>query len=75
VSEERFLVSGALGCIGAWTIRALAREGTPVVAFDLGRDHRRLAQIMSEEELAKGYGLANVRPFLDFLKDELGQDV
>jgi len=53
VSGERFLVTGALGCIGAWTIRALAREGTPVVAFDLGRDHRRLAQIMSDEELAK----------------------
>jgi nucleoside-diphosphate-sugar epimerase len=49
--EERFLVTGALGCIGAWTVRALAREGTPVVAFDLGRDHRRLAQIMTPEEL------------------------
>ena len=32
-------------------------------------------EFLSEEELAKGYGLANVRPFLDFLKDELGQDV
>jgi nucleoside-diphosphate-sugar epimerase len=53
MSEERFLVTGALGCIGAWTVRALAREGTPVVAFDLGRDHRRLAQIMSDEELAR----------------------
>jgi nucleoside-diphosphate-sugar epimerase len=53
VSEgERFLVTGALGCIGAWTVRALVREGTPVVAFDLGRDHRRLAQIMSPDELA-----------------------
>ncbi len=49
---ERFLVSGALGCIGAWTVRTLVREGTPVVAFDLGRDHRRLAQIMSADELA-----------------------
>jgi nucleoside-diphosphate-sugar epimerase len=49
--EERFLVTGALGCIGAWTVRALAREGTPVVAFDLGRDRRRLAQIMSPDEL------------------------
>jgi len=49
--EERFLVTGALGCIGAWTVRELAREGAPVVAFDLGRDHRRLAQIMSADEL------------------------
>ena len=52
MSDERFLVTGALGCIGAWTVRALAREGTPVVAFDLGRDQRRLNQIMTAEELA-----------------------
>ncbi len=51
-SSERFLVTGALGCIGAWTVRALAREGTPVVAFDLGRDQRRLAQVMTADELA-----------------------
>jgi UDP-glucuronate 4-epimerase len=51
-ASERFLVTGALGCIGAWTVRALVREGTPVVALDLGRDHRRLAQIMSDDELA-----------------------
>jgi UDP-glucuronate 4-epimerase len=51
-ASARFLVTGALGCIGAWTVRALVREGTPVVALDLGRDRRRLAQIMSEDELA-----------------------
>jgi UDP-glucuronate 4-epimerase len=48
---ERFLVTGALGCIGAWTVHELVREGAPVVAFDLGRDQRRLAQIMSTDEL------------------------
>ena len=51
--EERFLVTGALGCIGAWTVRTLARERTPVVAFDLGRDRRRLAQIMTPDELER----------------------
>jgi len=50
---ERFLVTGALGCIGAWTIRTLVREGAPVVAFDLGRDVRRLQSIMSPDELAR----------------------
>lgn len=50
---ERFLVTGALGCIGAWTIRALAREGTSVTAYDLGRDRRRLEQIMTPDELAR----------------------
>jgi len=51
--EERFLVTGALGCIGAWTVRALAREGVPVIAFDLGRDHRRVEQIMTPDELSR----------------------
>ena len=44
VSDERFLVTGALGCIGAWTVRALVREGAPVTDFDLGGDPRRLAR-------------------------------
>jgi UDP-glucuronate 4-epimerase len=51
-SDERFLVTGALGCIGAWTVRQLVREGVPVVAFDLGRDSRRLALVMPPEDLA-----------------------
>jgi UDP-glucuronate 4-epimerase len=50
---ERFLVTGALGCIGAWTVRALAREGAQVTAFDVGRDARRLRLIMTDEELAR----------------------
>lgn len=51
--NERFLITGALGCIGAWTVRNLACEGTPVVVFDLASDPRRLALIMSDEELAR----------------------
>jgi UDP-glucuronate 4-epimerase len=39
---ERFLVTGALGCIGAWTCAELAAEGTDVVGFDLGDDDRRI---------------------------------
>ena len=50
--SERFLVTGALGCIGAWTVRRLIREGAAVVALDLGTDRRRLRQIMTPEELA-----------------------
>jgi UDP-glucuronate 4-epimerase len=50
---ERFLVTGALGCIGAWTCRALAREDTPVVAFDRETDARRLRDITSSDEFAR----------------------
>ena len=53
MSEERFLVTGALGCIGAWTVRELVRERVPVVGFDVGRDPRRLATILGRDELAR----------------------
>jgi len=53
MAAERFLVTGALGCIGAWTVRALVRDGASVTAFDLGTNHRRLELIMSPEEVER----------------------
>lgn len=47
----RYLVTGALGCIGAWTIRSLVRQGVPVVALDAGRNRRRVEQLMTADEL------------------------
>jgi UDP-glucuronate 4-epimerase len=49
--SEAWLVTGALGCLGAWTVTTLAREGTRVVALDLGADDRRLRLIATPEEL------------------------
>jgi nucleoside-diphosphate-sugar epimerase len=51
--NERFLITGALGCIGAWIVRNLVREETPVVVFDRASDLRRLKLIMSDEELGR----------------------
>jgi UDP-glucuronate 4-epimerase len=51
--SDTFLVTGALGCLGAWTCKLLVDEGTPVVAFDLGDDPYRLRQIMGEGALSK----------------------
>ncbi len=48
---ERFFVTGALGCIGAWVVRNLVREGIPTVIYDLGGSQHRLRLIMSEDEL------------------------
>jgi nucleoside-diphosphate-sugar epimerase len=53
VSADRFLVTGALGCIGAWVTALLVREGTHVVAYDLGGDDQRLRLIASPEELSE----------------------
>ena len=51
-SGERFLVTGAFGCIGAWTVRHLLNEGAHVVALDLSNDPRRLRLVLSNDELA-----------------------
>jgi UDP-glucuronate 4-epimerase len=50
---ERTLVTGALGCIGAWTIRALLDDGEEVVGYDLGGSPHRLALTTTPEELAQ----------------------
>jgi UDP-glucuronate 4-epimerase len=49
--EARFLVTGVLGCLGAWTAKTLVEEGAEVVGFDLGRDPRRLRELMSPDQL------------------------
>ncbi|MGH8926609.1 MAG: NAD-dependent epimerase/dehydratase family protein [Acidimicrobiia bacterium] len=51
--SEKFLVTGALGFIGAWTIRTLVRDGVEVVGFDLAAEPRRLKLLMKAEELNK----------------------
>jgi UDP-glucuronate 4-epimerase len=52
MSEERWLVTGALGCIGTWCCRQLVREGHVVVGFDLGEDRHRAELVMAPDELA-----------------------
>jgi len=71
--DERFLVTGALGCIGAWTVRALVREGVPVVGLDVGRDPRRLALILEPEELARVTLVAGDITDLDSLERALSE--
>jgi nucleoside-diphosphate-sugar epimerase len=52
MSEERWFITGALGCIGAWCARQLVREGHAVVGFDLSDDRHRPQLVMSSDELA-----------------------
>jgi NAD(P)-dependent dehydrogenase (short-subunit alcohol dehydrogenase family) len=49
--SERFLVTGALGCLGAWTVYLLVAESTDVVTYDVSEDDRRLRLLLSDREV------------------------
>ena len=51
--DERFLITGALGCIGAWSCAQLVREDVPVILYDLGTTKERLELVMSPDELER----------------------
>ncbi len=59
MTKEHFLVTGALGCIGAWVVRQLVKEGAGVTVFDLAADPakpaslHRLRLILEDEELSR----------------------
>ncbi len=53
MAEERFLVTGSSGCLGAWALALLAGERTPVVAFDISADSRRPRLVASDEVLER----------------------
>ncbi|HUV12994.1 MAG TPA: NAD-dependent epimerase/dehydratase family protein [Acidobacteriota bacterium] len=53
MKTEKFLVTGALGCIGAWVTRHLVSEGTGIIATDASDDFGRLQLLMSDVELAE----------------------
>jgi nucleoside-diphosphate-sugar epimerase len=51
--SERFLVTGAYGCIGAWVVRQLVDEGVDVVAADASTDDRRVMALLDEDERSR----------------------
>jgi UDP-glucuronate 4-epimerase len=53
MSRETFLITGSMGCIGAWVLRNLVAEGTRVIATDLAADPLRPGLIMTPEQLAQ----------------------
>lgn len=53
MSAERFLVTGALGCIGSWAVKRLVDEGVAVTTYDLPGDPYRMRLIMDDEAIAR----------------------
>lgn len=51
--DERFFITGGMGCIGAWVIRNLVRSQVPVTVFDLSTDMHRLELIMTADEIGQ----------------------
>ncbi|MBZ5592113.1 MAG: SDR family oxidoreductase [Acidobacteriia bacterium] len=49
----KILVTGAHGCIGAWTVKALLDRGLDVVVYDLDPHSRRLALIAPPEQVSR----------------------
>ncbi len=51
---ERFLVTGAVGCIGSWVVRFLASSGAEVTLFDLNPDDSRLRLMLEPADVDFG---------------------
>lgn len=52
MSDEVFLVTGAMGCIGTWVLRNLVDEDVKAIAMDLAADPVRPRLLLSPAELA-----------------------
>jgi nucleoside-diphosphate-sugar epimerase len=46
---ERVLVTGVLGCLGAWVARCVLEDGDEVIGFDLGEDRGRLELVLGDD--------------------------
>ena len=53
MSTNNFLITGAMGCLGAWVVRNLVQEGINTTVFDLSANKHRLELIMQPDELAR----------------------
>ncbi|MEZ4711489.1 MAG: NAD-dependent epimerase/dehydratase family protein [Caldilineaceae bacterium] len=51
--NEKFMITGSMGCIGAWVLRNLVDESVQVVATDLATTPTRPGLLLSDEELAQ----------------------
>ena len=50
MSADATLVTGGMGCIGAWALHELVKRGVRAVNFDASADRHRLDWLMSREE-------------------------
>jgi nucleoside-diphosphate-sugar epimerase len=75
MTAERFLITGALGCVGAWTAKHLTDEGLDVWTYDLGGDAHRLRLTMDDDALAKVHLIEGDIADLDTFERTVGAKV
>ncbi len=51
--SQRYFITGALGCIGAWVVKLLIDRGDQPVIFDQATDTRRIAAILDPAGMAR----------------------
>lgn len=50
MSDNTYLITGSMGCIGAWTLYHLVKNGHRAVSFDLSENRSRLDLLLTPEE-------------------------
>jgi len=53
MDNEQFLITGGMGCLGAWVICNLIKEGISTTVLDFSTDDHRLRLIMSNEGIKR----------------------
>ncbi len=51
--KRQFLLTGAQGFLGAWIAKSLVEQGERPLVFDLSRDPKRMANLLSEKQLGE----------------------
>jgi nucleoside-diphosphate-sugar epimerase len=52
MTDETFLVTGAMGCVGSWVLRDLVHQGVRAIALDVTAEPVRPALLLTPEELS-----------------------
>src|SRR5262249_50275641 len=55
MSDEHFVITGGMGCVGAWVIRNLVQSRVPVTVFDLSTDGHRFELTMPSDEIGQAH--------------------
>jgi nucleoside-diphosphate-sugar epimerase len=53
MSTQTYLVTGSMGCLGAWVLHHLVKQGQRPISFDISENRSRVNLLLTEEEQLK----------------------